>query len=211
MSAPILAVDTASGLASCAIINNNGNIIAFSGGTESSLQAEGLFDHIIKVLSEANLGYSDLGGFAVNLGPGSFTGIRIGLSAVTALCFALNKKLLGISSLEALAYNAWKEKGISHIKTALDAGREGAYFAEFSINESGLITASNDGELIDIKTLPACDIGNLPACITRHSPTAADIAIAAHYKIKNNIADFDRKTPIYIRKPDAKIKVKNNV
>ena len=64
------------------------------------------------VLKNAGLELSDIDGIAVSAGPGSYTGLRIGIAAVKAMCFALEKPCIGISTLEALAYNVLLHKGI---------------------------------------------------------------------------------------------------
>ncbi len=64
------------------------------------------------VLKNAGLELSDVDGIAVSAGPGSYTGLRIGIAAVKAMCFALDKPCVGISTLESLAYNVLLHKGI---------------------------------------------------------------------------------------------------
>lgn len=64
------------------------------------------------VLKNAGLELSDVDGIAVSAGPGSYTGLRIGIAAVKAMCFALDKPCVGISTLESLAYNALLHKGV---------------------------------------------------------------------------------------------------
>ncbi len=200
----ILSVDTALGQESCAIIKD-GEVVAFSQGTENSLQAERLFEHINNVLAETNLKYDDFEYFAVDLGPGSFTGIRIGLSAILAIGLAQNKKVVGISSLEALA-NKLSESGATRISSAINAGREQAYYQEFNL-QSGLLSEYSNPELIDVNKLIFADIGNVDECKITSLPDARDIGLLAHKLIINDNADFERKSPIYVRKPDAKINV----
>lgn len=64
------------------------------------------------VLKNAGLELADVDGIAVSAGPGSYTGLRIGIAAVKAMCFALDKPCIGISTLEALAYNVLLHKGV---------------------------------------------------------------------------------------------------
>lgn len=67
--------------------------------------SEVLLSEISLSLKSANIGIDELKGFAVGIGPGSFTGMRIGLSAVKAFCLALSKPVVGIPSLDILADN----------------------------------------------------------------------------------------------------------
>lgn len=64
------------------------------------------------VLKNAGLELSDVDGIAAAAGPGSYTGLRIGIAAVKAMCFALDKPCVGISTLESLAYNVLHHKGV---------------------------------------------------------------------------------------------------
>lgn len=198
----LLSVDTALGQESCAIIKD-GAVLAFSQGTESALQAEKLFEHIEKLLSETGLQYTDINYFAADLGPGSFTGIRIGLAAALALSFAQNKQFVGISSLEATA-NKMVNNGANRVSVAIDAGREQAYYQEFNI-ENGVMSEYSNPELIDVNKLIFADIGNLVECKRKDLPDARDIGLLAYKLIGNGLADFERKSPIYVRAPDAKI------
>ena len=200
----ILSVDTALGKESCAI-SRYGNVIAYSAGDESQLQAEKLFSHIEKVMKEAGTDYSKIDYFAVNLGPGSFTGIRIGLSAITAIAHAADKKLIGISSLEALGFKVWNKYGIKNIPVAIDAGRGEAYYQEFT-GTDGVFGASTAAELTGIERIIFAEAGNIAECKVKMLPDARDICSYAFELMKTGKADFMRKEPIYLRKPDAKIK-----
>ncbi len=118
----ILAVDTAFGQESCAILRY-GEVISYSQGKGDSLQAEKLFDNITAALADAKVSFDNIDYFVADIGPGSFTGIRIGVSAVMGLASAQNKKFLWVSSLEALAYKI-NVANITSVSVAINAGRE---------------------------------------------------------------------------------------
>jgi tRNA threonylcarbamoyladenosine biosynthesis protein TsaB len=198
----ILSIDTAMGKESCAIVED-GKVVSISKGTESSLQAERLFEHLDFVLSNNNNKLSDFDYFSINLGPGSFTGIRIGLSAILAMSFALNKKIVGVSSLEASAFKVMNNKK-PRISVAIDAGRGEVYYQEFK-NHNNFVMEYSNAELVGIEKLIMADVGNLKECAVKFIPDAGDIGICAYNMIINKNADFERKSPIYIRKPDAKV------
>src|SRR5690606_28929336 len=80
-------------------------------------------------LKESNTTLDALDAIAVSKGPGSYTGLRIGVSAAKGLCFALNKPLISTSTLEALAYQVKPESGC--IVPMLDARRMEVYSAIF--------------------------------------------------------------------------------
>ena len=94
--------------------------------------AERLHIYIDDVLKEARIKPSQLDAIAVSKGPGSYTGLRIGVSAAKGLCFALNKPLISIPTLEVLAHQVNIHEGV--IIPMLDARRLEVYSAVFDAN-----------------------------------------------------------------------------
>jgi len=90
---------------------------------------ERLHVYVDTVLEETGIKPLDLDAIAISKGPGSFTGLRIGVSAAKGLCYALDKPLISISTLEALAYQIKTEEGV--IIPMLDARRMEVYSAVF--------------------------------------------------------------------------------
>jgi len=202
----ILSVDTAFGQESCAI-HKHGKVIAYAEGSGKTLQAENLFECINKVLAETNLKYENFDYLAADIGPGSFTGIRIGLSAILGVCLAQDKKFVGVSSLEALAYKI-ESKDTDYISVAIDAGKNEAYFVEYE-QHGELVKALYEPELMPVERILTATIGNMKECKVQATPNAKDIGLAAYTMISNSAADFNRKSPIYIRKSEAEIKLNN--
>lgn len=100
---------------------------------ENYSHAERLHVYINELLKEANVKLEALDAIAVSKGPGSYTGLRIGVSAAKGLCFALDKPLISISTLEALAHQVKIEDGF--IIPMLDARRLEVYSAVFSAKQ----------------------------------------------------------------------------
>ena len=100
----ILSVDTSTTVASCAVINKDETL---SEGTVSSktTHSQKLLPLIADTLDRANIDIEEIDYFAVANGPGSFTGLRIGVSTINGLAQALDKPVVAISSLKALAMN----------------------------------------------------------------------------------------------------------
>lgn len=92
--------------------------------------AEKLHVYIDEVLKEAQIEKQQLDAIAVSKGPGSYTGLRIGVSAAKGLCFALDIPLIAVSTLEALAHQVKAENGL--IISMLDARRLEVYSAIFN-------------------------------------------------------------------------------
>ena len=99
----ILAVNTATPACGVAVVNE-GTVSAHAVINSRETHARQLMPMIDRVLESCDLAVADLDGFAVVRGPGSFTGLRIGISTIKGLAAASGKPLTGISSLEALAY-----------------------------------------------------------------------------------------------------------
>lgn len=106
-------------------------VVPLAGGTFSAQ----LVPQVAVLLAKHQLGKQDIGGFAVASGPGSFTGLRVGLAAIKALAEALGKPIAEVSLLEAIA-TASGLRG--RVIAALDAGRNEAYVGEYDIQESAV-------------------------------------------------------------------------
>lgn len=115
----LLAIDTARHEGGVALLSDGLPVRTRSLGS-GPRYGEVLFGELEKLLAESDLSLADLDAFAVSTGPGSFTGIRVGLSAAKALAEVHRKPLAGISSLRALA---WSRRGASPRAALLDARR----------------------------------------------------------------------------------------
>ena len=99
----ILQIETAT--TSCSIaLAVDGKVLVFKQINQRNIHAEVITLFIDELVTSANLTYSDLDAIAVSSGPGSYTGLRIGVSTAKGLCFALDKPLIAIETLEAMAY-----------------------------------------------------------------------------------------------------------
>ncbi|MGD2023565.1 MAG: tRNA (adenosine(37)-N6)-threonylcarbamoyltransferase complex dimerization subunit type 1 TsaB [Desulfobacterales bacterium] len=124
----ILALDTAT--SSCSVaVTDDGNLCAELTTRKNQTHSKHLMEAIDAVLSSAGLGVGDLDGFAVTIGPGSFTGLRIGISTTKALAFAVDKPVVGISSLETLAWQCAER--VHLICPMLDARKAEVYCATY--------------------------------------------------------------------------------
>ncbi len=90
-----------------------------------------------EVLDEAGVGMSDVGGFLVGRGPGSFTGVRIGISTAKGLACGANVPLMGASTLDACAWTAWKAGTRGLLGVAADAMRGEVYPALYALDDEG--------------------------------------------------------------------------
>jgi len=102
----ILAIETATKLCSVAVARDGVVLALRELESEKRIHAEKVNVFISEVMEEAGLALRNLDAVAVGIGPGSYTGLRIGLSAAKGLCYALDKPLIGISTLQVLVSSA---------------------------------------------------------------------------------------------------------
>ncbi|MEP7320570.1 MAG: tRNA (adenosine(37)-N6)-threonylcarbamoyltransferase complex dimerization subunit type 1 TsaB [Saprospiraceae bacterium] len=90
----------------------------------------------------AGLKLSEIAAICCSMGPGSYTGLRVGLSTAKGLCLALDKPLIGVSTLEALSYSVDGENDpLIRIVPLIDAGRDEVYHGVFDCNHIPVITS----------------------------------------------------------------------
>ncbi|MFK5983700.1 MAG: tRNA (adenosine(37)-N6)-threonylcarbamoyltransferase complex dimerization subunit type 1 TsaB [Flavobacteriaceae bacterium] len=131
--AAILCIETSTTNCSVAISVDGKTIALKEENNKQYSHAEKLHLFIEDVLNEANIQKSQLDAIAVSKGPGSYTGLRIGVSSAKGLCFALDIPLISIPTLVALAYQVSEKDGI--IIPMLDARRMEVYSAVFNSNK----------------------------------------------------------------------------
>ncbi|MBI5887327.1 MAG: tRNA (adenosine(37)-N6)-threonylcarbamoyltransferase complex dimerization subunit type 1 TsaB [Deltaproteobacteria bacterium] len=133
----ILAFDTSSASGSVALVDDD---VLVAEWTSSSVAAHAvwLLPRIDGLLKSVNLGIRDMDLFAVANGPGSFTGLRIGVSVAKGLAWSLRKRVVGVSTLDALAMN-FMYAGMP-VCTALDARRGELYAAIYEFDGGSLRT-----------------------------------------------------------------------
>ena len=221
----ILAVDTATTSCSVAIVDKTSLLSEFTLEREQT-HSKHLMDMIKAVLRMAGLNFSDLDGFAVTRGPGSFTGLRIGLSTIKGLAVASEKPVVGVSSLEALALQVSYSRDL--ICPILDASRGEVYFSRYrflngqlkkqtkervappdkavdDLNESCLFVGN--GAFV-YKEMILEKMGKFAsfAPLIQNTIRASTMAYLSMAKFeKNDTDDIEKILPCYIRKSDAEL------
>lgn len=177
--------------------------------------AELLMGVIDTVLARAEVKFSQLSSVATCIGPGSFTGIRVGVSAAIGFSIALNIPKIGITSLQALAIQAAQVTGSKDVLVLIDAHRGDVYAQHFSANGEAKTVAAQISvaglvEDTDLSAVTLCGSG--VAALQSLSPETAintlsefsypsveAVALAA-----SNPAFQLPVKPLYLRRPDAK-------
>ncbi len=99
----ILCIETSTAVCSVALVDK-GNVVALRESLDGQNHAEKITIFIDEMMKEAGVAYKDLDAIATSMGPGSYTGLRIGVSTAKGFCYALEKPLIAIDTLAAMAY-----------------------------------------------------------------------------------------------------------
>lgn len=158
----ILSIDTSSKICGVSVLDNENLICNLDTVTENS-HSVSLMPMISSALEKANLELKDIELIVCDVGPGSFTGIRIGIATVKGFCDSLNIPCIGISSLEALTYPILYSKSTGNniasstnlVCSILDCKNENCYFAlyqknfELVDNNNKISQTINDNSILD--------------------------------------------------------------
>lgn len=146
----IVAIDTSTDMLSCAVAWWTPEVFFDDRPSRASVEVLSSRDHLCRrranvelvqtvreALDEAGMSMSDVGGFLVGRGPGSFTGVRIGISTAKGLARGANVPLMGTSTLDACAWTAWKAGTRGLVGVAADAMRGEVYPALYTLDDEG--------------------------------------------------------------------------
>jgi tRNA threonylcarbamoyladenosine biosynthesis protein TsaB len=215
----ILAIDTALDACAAAVLDTGtSRLIARESQPMKRGHAEALMPLIARVMKEAGLPFAALDRVAVTAGPGSFTGLRVGLSAARGFALATGKAVVGLTTLSAYAAPVVSESGEHPVITAIDARHDHVYFQAVNGDGSGLITpqvAPIAEVLAAWRFGPPRLVGNAAQILADRWPAdapppvkvdaqgAPDIAWVAWLGAAVN-PNAAPARPFYLRAPDAK-------
>ncbi len=222
----ILGLDTSTPVGSIGITDDESVVAEYSLNVVETHSSR-LMPAIDEVLRSASLAIHDMDAFAVALGPGSFTGLRIGLGTIKGFCYALKKPIVGVVTLDALAYNLkFVDKLVCPI---LDARRGEVYAAVYRGSPDGKLELQTDylctkiEPLLETLTEPTVFLGD---GLNRYKETIAEIlknkailtppffgfcrgvavALLGYERLKAGESDdYFSITPFYIRKSEAEV------
>jgi len=220
----LLNIDTALETGSVCL-SKNGTVIGSSVNHQQHDHAAWLHPAINELLHNNNLNAGQLDAIAVTIGPGSYTGLRIGLSAAKGLCYALHKPLITVSTLEVLA-SIVIDEAEQLICPVIDAKRMEIFTALYNkelqlISEPGAMVLQQDSFsdiLTDQKVLFCGNavlkiqpvITSTNASFTNKTPSALHLAPLAYQRfIADSFADLAYTEPLYLKEfyfPQPKVK-----
>jgi tRNA threonylcarbamoyladenosine biosynthesis protein TsaB len=229
----ILAIETATMCGSVALLSGNRCLAEHSVDTATT-HSRRLIQQVAQVMRETETEWQQLDGIAVSLGPGSFTGLRIGLGTAKGLAMATNRPLLGVPTLDGLARQLIAPPA-SRVCALLDARKNEVYAAFYACNPEGIPARIGEylvlkpAELAGLIEAPTILIGDgavvyrdlfrealgVSAIFTplrAFFPRASTIGlIASEMHGDHDFADQDTVVPIYVRPSEAELTIKPKV
>jgi tRNA threonylcarbamoyladenosine biosynthesis protein TsaB len=215
----ILAIDTALDACAAAVLDTDvGRLIARESLPMKRGHAEALMPLIARVVKQAGIGFAALDRIAVTTGPGSFTGLRVGLSAARGIALAAGKPVVGLTTLTAYAAAVVSESGQHPIISAIDARHDQVYFQVVSGNAGSLIRprVAPVEEALEASRFGApLLVGNAANILAQRWPASALPPVQIDPQPAPDIAwvawlgaavdpDNAPARPYYLRAPDAK-------
>ncbi len=218
----VLALDTASGACSAALWRD-GAIPARRLAEMTRGHAEALMPMVRTVIDEAGIAYADLDAIAVTIGPGAFTGLRIGLAAARGMALAARLPVVGVTTLEALAHAAGPDERVGRqVLAVIDSRRADVYAQLFSgdldpLSEPEICAPAELAARFAGAALVLCGDGAalLRDALREHgaqtiSPAAShwpDAAIVAAIAARRLPVEpgAPPPSPLYLRPPEAKL------
>src|SRR5437588_258932 len=152
----VLAIDTALGACAAAVLDSQaGAILASESVGMLRGHAEAVMPMIARVMDAARCEFAELDRIAVTVGPGSFTGLRVGISAARGIALAAGKPAIGLSTLSALAAPHVAARANQTIIAAIDARNEQVYFHVFAPNGVTTVSPRLDRVRAAVRAAPA--------------------------------------------------------
>ena len=169
----ILAIDTALEACAAAVLDTGANrLIAVESQTMKRGHAEALMPLIARVMKESALPFAALDRIAVTTGPGSFTGLRVGLSAARGIALAAHKVAVGVTTLSAYAAPVVSEGGEAPVISAIDARHDQVYFQVVSGNGTSADPAARRADRGSARSIPLRCTASGRQCRDQFSPSA---------------------------------------
>ncbi len=219
----ILNIETATKNCSVTLAKNGETILSKEMAEEGFSHAEKLHLFIENIIKEAGIIFSDLSAVAVSQGPGSYTGLRIGVSAAKGLCYALDIPLISVDTLTVLANQLQIDKGI--IIPMIDARRMEVYSAIFNAKkemirevQAEILTDSSFSDIDDTVYFVGDSNEKAKTILTKSNfnffdsvfyPSAKEMSAISYKKFLNNsFEDVAYFEPYYLK--DFMMQTKSN-
>jgi tRNA threonylcarbamoyladenosine biosynthesis protein TsaB len=214
----VLAIDTALGACAAAVLDSQaGAILAAESIGMVRGHAEAVMPLIARVMDAARSEFVELNRIAVTVGPGSFTGLRVGISAARGIALAAGKPAIGLSTLSALAAPHVAARAGDTIIAAIDARNEQVYFQVFAPNGVTVVTPRLDRVRAAVRAVPVGPTvitGSGALLVAAHWPSGSPVPRVEDHAAPDigwvarlGAAAQDEGSPpkpLYLRRPDAR-------
>jgi tRNA threonylcarbamoyl adenosine modification protein YeaZ len=202
----LLAIDSSTGT-SVAVVDRDGGILAEHAVDDSMRHAEVVGALIRDTLGDAGVAAADLSAVACGMGPGPFTGLRIGIAAARAFAFGAGKRIVPLVSHDAVAF-AWYSAGNSgELLIATDARRRELYWSAYAgATENGLPIRSAGPALAEPQDVPQGSGVRVDA----NAVSAGSLGMLAELTWAAGAA-FAADEPLYLRSPDVTMSARKRV
>ncbi|GLY13153.1 tRNA (adenosine(37)-N6)-threonylcarbamoyltransferase complex dimerization subunit type 1 TsaB [Kineosporia sp. NBRC 101677] len=212
-----LALDTASATVSVAL-HDGERVLAERAGEQGGKHAEQLTPLIEAVLAESGRTRAQLTGVVAGVGPGPFTGLRVGLVTANVLAYALELEVKGVCSLDAVALDAVRAGAIGSFIAAMDARRREVYWARYDVTEIDGVSVPVRTQLPEVSAAADIELQGLrvagrgallyPDVLNQPLEGSLDPSAGA----LASLAALDKRfvlepEPLYLRRPDAQANI----
>jgi len=214
----VLAIDTALAACSAAVFDSDaGEALASETQPMTRGHAEALMPLIARVMDQARIEFSDVDRVAVTTGPGSFTGMRVGISAARGIALAAAKPVIGLTTLAAYAAPLLAQDDSTPVAVVIDARHEHVYLQVFGRGGRTLVPpriASVNEAMRNASVAPTRIVGDAANLVAAAWPAtepapklvenlpAPDIAWVARLGV-TALENQAAPKPVYLRAPDA--------
>ena len=214
----VLAIDTALEACAAAVLNTEGGVVTSQSMSMVRGHAEALMPLIDAVMKEAGATFPGLDRIAVTTGPGSFTGLRVGIAAARGIALSTGKLAIGVTTLEAYAAPWIAHDDKTAVAVAIDARHQHVYLQIFApggrSQSAPRIDSVANAVRAAVASGPVRIVGTGAAMLAMAWPShevppahvddrrAPDIAWVARLALAPE-RDTSRPTPLYLRAPDA--------
>lgn len=211
----VLAIDTASTLCAASVYDSaDGRELGRSVLDLGKGHAEHLMTVVNDAMAKAGVDFARLERVVVSVGPGSFTGVRVGVSAARGFAVALKIPAVGVTTLEAIAAEARESVGAKTVMAALDGGRGEVHLAVYDGVGAllfGPVATTLEGAVEIAREHSPVLVGSAAAAVadeagagleTGASDSTADIGVYARLGATREVGD--KPKPLYLREADAK-------
>jgi tRNA threonylcarbamoyladenosine biosynthesis protein TsaB len=200
---PVLAIETSQSLCSVCIYYNDDHFYQAELNLKNA-HAEKIFSLIDHVLNTAGISFPELGAVAVSSGPGSFTGLRIGMSAAKGIAFGADLPIIPVPTFEALALqiSEFLAEG-SEFVIANKVNMEELYYSKFKVLNNSFIFTENlkiiKKEELELNTPGLLFFGNAPGINRLASPDSFFVAKLSKNSGLHPVYEFDNLEPGYLK------------